>query len=47
VIETTDLPKQSKNRVETPPKTTLRKSDQGKRKQKNKSAKKARKQNRK
>lgn len=34
-------------RVETPPKATLRKSDQGKRKKKNKSAKKARKQSRK
>jgi hypothetical protein len=35
------------NRVKTAPKTTLSKSDQGKRKQKNKTAKKARKQNRK
>lgn len=37
----------NQNRVETPPKTTLSKSDQTRRKQKNKSAKKARKQNRK
>lgn len=35
------------NGGQTSPKTTLSKSDQGKRKQKNKSAKKARKQNRK